>query len=243
MFCYVTTSCDYREKVIAARVIANHRKTTLMKHYTKWFVTALAVVSGPAIVNTAQAQAVTGTPYLSNMDPSTLNTPPNALYASWAGPPTTFTSHPTGLEVSSVTYGSLYYVVPAGQVQTLDPADTVATLTFTVNDFDVAKYGWIGTPFILHDNSGAATLGGYSGPGNPGSDPGTTWNGNVVTERETLTAAEIAAIQLGNDAIYGFNLQVDPAGVSPPTYDITFNSLVLSPVPEPASLALVGLGA
>jgi hypothetical protein len=115
-------------------------------------------------------------------------------------------------------------------------------LTFTVNDFSLAKYGWIGTAFILHDNSGAATLGGYSGPGNPGSDPGTTWSGNVVTMRETLTPAEIAAIQLGNDAIYGFNLQVDPAGVSPPTYDITFNSLVLSSVPEPASLALFGMG-
>jgi hypothetical protein len=61
--------------------------------------------------------------------------------------------------------------------------------------------------------------------------------------RETLSAGQIAAIQAGNDAIYSFNLQVDPAGVSAPIYDITFNSLVLSPVPEPASLTLVGLGA
>lgn len=213
-----------------------------MKQHTKWFVTALAVGSGLAIANSVQAQGVTGTPYLSNMDPSTLNTPPNALYANWANPSTTFTSQPTGLRVTSGGYGSLYYVIPASQVQTLNPAVRIATLTFTVNDFSLAKYGWIGTPFILNDNSGAVTLGGYSGPGNPGSDPGTTWNGNVVTMRENLTAGQIAAIQAGNDAIYSFNLQVDPAGVAPPTYDITFNSLVLS-VPEPASLALLGLGA
>ena len=214
-----------------------------MKQQTRWCVTALAVASGLVIANPVQAQSVTGTPFLSNMNPGTLATSPNALYASWASPPTTFTSQPTGLEVNSGGYGSLYYVIPAGQVQTLDPADTIATLTFTVNDFSLAKYGWIGTPFILNDNSGAVTLGGYSGPGNPGSDPGTTWNGNVVTMRETLSAGQIAAIQAGNDAIYSFNLQVDPAGVSPPTYDITFNSLVLSTVPEPASLTLAGLGA
>ncbi len=216
-------------------------KNRLMKQPTKWFVTALAVASGLMIGNSAQAQAVTGTPYLSNMDPSTLNTAPNALYGSWNGG-ATFTSLSTGLEVNSATYGSMYYVIPAGNVQTLNTADTIATLTFTVNDFSLAKYGWIGTPFILNDNSGAVTLGGYSGPGNPGSDPGTTWNGNVVTETENLSAGQIAAIQLGNDAIYSFNFEVDPAGVGPPTYDITFNSLVLSSVPEPSTLALFAFG-
>ena len=53
----------------------------------------------------------------------------------------------------------------------------------------------------------------------------------------------ITAIQAGNDAIYGFNLELDPAVVTGDLYDVTFNSLSLEPVPEPGTLALVGLGA
>lgn len=247
---------DFREPVqnIRERLIfsggtlntknSGQKKKSLMKHHTNWFATAIAVASGLVIANSGQAQSVTGTPYLSNMNPSTLNTPPSALYANWASA-ATFTSLPTGLEVNSGGYGSLYYVIPAGDVQTLNPMDTIATLTFTVNG-DVSKFRWVGTPFILNDNSGAQLYGGYSGPGNPGSDAGTVWNGNVVTMTEHLSAGQLAAVQTGTDAIYSFNLQFDPADVGPPPiYDITFNSLVLSPeiVPEPASLALFGLGA
>jgi PEP-CTERM motif len=212
-----------------------------MKQHAKWSAAALALAGCLAIANSAQAQAVTGTPYLSNMDPSTLNTAPNALYPSWDT--ATINSLATGLEVNATGYGSLYYVVPNADVQTLNANDAFAQLTFTVNG-DASAYIWVGTPFILNDNSGASTYGGlYSGSGNPGNPSTVVWNGNTVTWTVPLSAAQLAAVQTGTDAIYGFNLEFDPAVLAAGNYDVTFNSLVITSVPEPASLALMGLGA
>ncbi len=56
-----------------------------------------------------------------------------------------------------------------------------------------------------------------------------------------LQAANQANVAAGA-IINGINFQMDPANVSG-NYDITFNSLTLSQVPEPTSLALAGLGA
>lgn len=213
-----------------------------MKYKTKWLAFGLMAAGGLVASMSSDAQSVIN---MAGVDPSTLNTAPNALYASWNGG-ATFTQQPTGLEVQGNAYGSLYYVVPAGQVQTLSTNDTQATLTFTVNGV-AADYIWIGTPFILNDNSGATTYTVYSGSGNPGNPAGTVWNGNTVTETVQLTGAQLAAVQAGGDAIYGFNLEVSPStyGGGLNSYDITFNSLVLSPaaVPEPGTMALGGLGA
>lgn len=224
-----------------------------MKQYMKWLTAALFVAGGLTIVSPVHAQPVTGTPYLSNMVPSTLNVSPNALYPNWDT--ATFTSQPTGLEVNSSGYGSGYYVVPAGEVQTLATNDTIVTLTLTINTFGnvpaLTEYGiYAGIPFILNDNSGAQTLplhgDSYSGPGNPGNDPDAVWTTNVVdgvsnlvvTETVDLTSAEVTAIQAGNDAIYGFNLEFDPASDLVDDYDITFNSLVLS-APPPVVLPTI----
>ncbi len=204
---------------------------------------------GLAMTLSAPAQAVTGTTYLSNVLLN--NTSPDALYAGWASG-TTVTSTSTGVEVSSGGYGSCYYAIPVGDQQVMDAADTLVTLIFTVNSPTVANINWMGSGFYLDDsggsvNAGSSVLyGGYSASGNGGSDAGTTWNGNVVTEKELLTGAQLAAIQAGGDVINGFNLQIDPASFNgPPTYDITFNSLTLSaaPTPEPTSLALLATGA
>ncbi len=212
-----------------------------MKQRVKWLTTAVTTVSAVVAVCSVNAQPVTGTPYLSSMDPLTLNTSPNAVYAAWSG--ATFTSLPTGLEVNSPpAYGSLYYVVPNGQVQTLNPSDTIAQLTFTVNG-DPSAYIWCGTPFILNDNTGAQSYGGYSGYNNGGNPPEVSWNGNVVTWSVPLSPAQLAAVQTGTDAIYAFNLQFDPAVVAAGSYDVTFNSLVITSVPEPATATVIGLGA
>ncbi len=211
-----------------------------MKQPIQRLAVGLAMTGGMMVSSLSHAQGVVN---MSGIDVSSLNTSPNATYANWNGN-ATFLSQGTGMEVQSSGYGSLYFVVPGAQVQTLNPNDTQATLTFTVVG-NAANYIWVGTPFILNDNSGAGNYGGYSGSGNPGNPVGTTWNGNTCTETSALSAGQIAAIQAGNDAIYSFNLEFDPStlGGGMTSYDVIFNSLVLSPVPEPGTMALAGIGA
>lgn len=208
-----------------------------MKQHQKWFATVLAVASGLVIVNSAQAQYVTGIPYLSNVNPA--YPPPSALYANWASS-AIITSQPTGLEVESTGWGSSYYVIPGADVQyPLNPLDTVAQLTMTWNA-PVAP-NWVGILFTLNDNAGnTGNLGGYGGSGNPGNPANWVWNGNVLTITSPLPAGQIAAIQAGTDAIYSFELGIDGGPLGATIYDVTFNSLEL--VPEPASLALLAIG-
>jgi PEP-CTERM motif-containing protein len=221
-------------------------KAALMRQ-SKWMMAALAATGSLAMGGSALAQAVNGAPTLSNLNPATLGTAPNALYAGWAdGPPvTTFTSTPTGLEVQTFGgYGSLFNTT--GSPIPINVNDNVATLTLTVNNVaDAQANVWIGVSFYINDNVASYNLGGYAGMFGYTGTGTATWDatGDVLTEAVPITGALLTSIQAGGDDINGFNLQLDPA-VYPGTsgVDVTFNSLVLSSVPEPTSLALVGLG-
>jgi hypothetical protein len=213
-----------------------------MKHQTKWLATGLAIAGSLIAANTLKAQSIMD---FSTMDVNSFGMGTNALYGNW-GSIGTVAATPTGFEVNSGGYGSSFYSIPSAQTVILNPLDTQVTLTFTMNS-NPANYIWAGTPFILDDNGGnSVTYGGYSGDGNPGNPVGTTWNGNVVTMTAALTGAQLADIQAGGDYINGFNFEFDPAVVTgPPIYDVTYNSIVLSPapVPEPGTIALAGLAA
>jgi len=212
-----------------------------------WIGTAAMFAVGVACLGPAHAQPVTGDTTLDNLVPANIT-----YYAAWSPMPTSVTIGASGLEIGSpASYGSLFYNVPASQIQTLNPADTQATLVLTVNGATQspgnANSGyWLGIPFILNDNAGAVTYGGYAGEFGFSVTGTATWapaaSGWMVTETLSLTAAQQAAIGAGGDKIYGFNLELDPAVFPGNSYDITFNSLTLSAVPEPSTLALAGLG-
>ena len=218
-----------------------------MKHKapTKQLVTMLAVMAGLAVAGSTQAQYVTGGQYLST--DAVLGGP----YGDWSSG-ATITYTPTGIEVQAPSgggYGGANFVINGPAVQTLNPADTEVQLTITING-DVSPT----TPYVyfsagqlvLNDDLPLPTQFNYnepySGPqNNPTGPPSSVWNGNVGTFTVPLQAGQISKIAGGNDHIYSFNLDIDPAVITTPVYDITFNSVELIAVPEPATLSLVGV--
>jgi hypothetical protein len=198
-----------------------------MKQPTKRIVTGLAMASVLAIVNSAQAQAVTGTPYLSNINPGG-TFPANA----WSLPLTTMTSTPLGLEITApgfTGFGQLYYPLPAGQVTPLNPLDNQVTFNFNWNSGNAVA--GVNVIFALDDSMGGTDyyFTGYNVP-TPGLN-------SYTFALQAPNQANIAA----GAVINGLNFQIDAANVSD-TYDITYSSIVLSQVPEPTTLALAGLG-
>jgi PEP-CTERM motif len=221
-----------------------------MKQHTKWFVGALAVASCLIVGYSAQAQYMTGGQYL-QFDPG--GNPSG--YGGWANPPngpTSYANTATGIEIDNAIagYGGCYFVVPAADVTTLNPADTVIKLTLTLNG-DPSNFQWFSPgQLVLNDNNAPSAgpwyynmpYNGYNNPGNP-TDGSVVYNGSVVTVTVPITGGLLSNIQAGGDHIYAFNLDLDPATVPNVPFSVTFNSVLFTTVPEPATMALMGLGA
>jgi len=215
-----------------------------MKQQKQWF-TALAVASSLAIVNSVQAQTY-------NFSTGSI------AYMGTAGAwnPSMYSISATGLEVNNPSggYGGGYYDLGAaiGSLH-VDPASTQVTMVLTVTG-PISDYLWNFTGFNLND-AAVGNDGGYqypnpspySGYGNGGNPVGMTWVQNsptsyTLTETGDLSPAFLAAVQADNGWVYGLNLNFNPTSTAG-AYDMTFNSITFSPVPEPTSLALAGLGA
>lgn len=200
-----------------------------MKQYTKWLAAAIAAVGSVAIVSSAQAQYVTGQQYLNNILPA--NTSPTGNWTVGG-----MSDVATGLQITAAggsgSFSTLYYQLPAGQVTPLNPADNAVTFTWTWTAGNAVA--GINVLFALDDANGGVD---YYDAIQPSYSltptPGTTYT--VTLPLQSPNQANIA----GGYPVNGLNFQIDPANVSG-NYTITFNSIEL--VPEPASLALLGLG-
>jgi hypothetical protein len=145
---------------------------------------------------------------------------PNALYASWASPAATITAGPTTWDVSSVGYGSLWKY--EGDINASGATQLKLSIDISGDP------GVIAGPIVdLIDNNGTwKTFAWY----------GQTAGSYVLTaDLSTVAGFNFADIQ-------HIHLECDPGSFQTGTYDLNFKDLVVA-VPEPASLALIGLGA
>ncbi len=203
-----------------------------MKLYTKKFAATIVAVASLAIAGSVQAQYVTGQQYLSNINPA--DTSPSG---NWTVGGMSDTA--TGLQITAAggsgSFSTLYYPLPVGQVTPLNPADTQVNFTWTWESGNAV--GGINVLFALDDNNGGVN---YYDAINPAYSltpiPGTTYTTTLNLQQPNQ--GNIA----GGYPIGGLNFQIDPANVSG-NYTITFNSIELVAVPEPATMALLGLGA
>ncbi|HXU76899.1 MAG TPA: PEP-CTERM sorting domain-containing protein [Methylomirabilota bacterium] len=191
-----------------------------MKH-TNWWVAALALAGGLALADSAQAQGTTVVSDFHNFNLSVTyaNWDPNA----WSFSAPVITSGPLSYRVVAQGYGSGAYNLPTPLNV---PGATQVRLTFTLNTTTPTVF--LGPNFDLSDGTHQVQYLNYANYTGPGTY-------ELTAPIGTLDTTDITA----------FNLEFDPAGYgNAAPYDITFNSLVLlSPVPEPASFALLALGA
>jgi hypothetical protein len=205
-----------------------------MKQLTKYCAAALAVVCGLAATGPAQAQGITGTQYLSNISSNACS-----YSGNWAANGGTVTSTLTGLEITALggsgSFSTLYYAIPGNQQAAANTAATSVIFDFTWNAPAGATTAGVNILFALDDSMGGTV---YYGTGYNVLTGGTSYSQTFA-----LTGANAANIAAGA-VVNGMNLQIDPANVGAQMYDITFNSLTLSPspTPEPAAMALSGLG-
>jgi hypothetical protein len=205
-------------------------KNRLMKQHTKRFATALAMAIGLIVAGSAQAQYTTTT--ISDFHNFNLGT----LYANWgsgwAYSQPVITSGPLSYEINAAGYGSgTTYPNP---VSVSAPGATEVQLTFTVNNiFDSSNVPangdyFFGANFDLTDSHNTSAF--YAG------------YAHYVGQNTFTVTDPIGSID--PSSITAFNLELDPGNIGNNVYDISYDGLaLLTPVPEPTTLALLATGA
>lgn len=213
-----------------------------MKQPKSWFKTTLALTGTLMVVGLAQAQYTTTV--LSDFNNFNLS----VTYANWnvdgsdilnggTGFTPVITSGPTSYRVQAQGYGSGAYDF-ASPVSA--PGATLFSLTFTINAPGTAN--WMNPGLRISDGTHQVSLsatnaeGGFLNYGNYSAP-------NTYTLIGPLND-QFGGLPLDPTTITAFNLEFDPAGFGAGApYDITYHNLsLLTPVPEPSAMALLGIG-
>jgi hypothetical protein len=219
-----------------------------MKHNNKWLMTALAVAGGLIIANSVQAQYLLG----NGANPGI------AMAAGSFTTPNTTTA--TGLSLTGSGYNWGQWNLPAGQ--TFNPNVDTIIFNYTIVSPTPSAAGGSGPwewyslqPLIDTYQSGDASdtltryfgYDGYdlsygfpSGQGIANQDPNYSYNpaDQTVTIWAPLSAANKADLQ-GGGTVNFWQFSMDPVTVAS-GFSAYVNYIEL--VPEPATVALVGLG-
>jgi len=214
---------------------------------------ALAVAGGLLLANSAQAQAITGSPNVGNVNLDAGNltgsTGPNGL---------------TITEPAGSGFGWGQVDIPVANQQVFNPGTVAIEMTYTINspapgttgpDYTGgAAWTWTGIQCLISINGGSfekyfgydgynLTYSPINGQNIANQDEGYSYNpaNHQVAEDAQLDAVTIAGLRSGG-TVTAYQFYIDPAGTLPDGYSITFNSIALPYIPEPATLALVGVG-
>ena len=229
-----------------------------MKQHTKRLVIAAAAVSGLMLANSSQAQYVLGNGASVGITMGG---------GSFAGSPTTTANGLTLTEPTNPGYNWGEWDIPTAQQQVYNPADNEIIFNYTIlsptpgttgPDYTSgAAWTWYSLQPLLGDTSGGSynpvryfgydgynlSYGFPNGQNIANQDPGYVYNpaNQQVTITAPLSSAQQAAIA-GGASIGFFQISADLSSTLPDGYSVQINSIELVATPEPATMALVGLG-